>query len=113
MTHETKEIGPGWVVPPKIIKHADRIAELAHIAEYCDEKDERMAHQIRKHMFYLVGQMEEWKGLTPETIARLKQISNSFFPSLDELVRQGKLKYDIMKPRKPSTSNTRTHGEAT
>jgi hypothetical protein len=57
-------------------KDAIGIAKLV----VCDEtEDEPTALQILKHMGYLVWLMLDWEGLTPETVAKLKQVRDLVF----------------------------------
>jgi hypothetical protein len=60
-------------------KDALRIAKLV----VCDEtEDEPTAAKILQSMGYLTWLMTDWRGLTPETTAKLKQIRNLVFPDL-------------------------------
>jgi hypothetical protein len=47
------------------------------------ETDEDTAERILMHMGYLTWLMADWKGLTPETVAKLKQIRDLVFPDLN------------------------------
>jgi hypothetical protein len=64
-------------------KDALRIAKLI----VCDETDdEPTAQKILESMGYLVWLMAaDWKGLTPETVAKLEQIRDLVFPDLVNL----------------------------
>ncbi len=63
----------------------DLVEDAVNIAKLviCDAEDENTAQQILMSMGYLTWLMADWRGLTPETTAKLEQIRDLNFPDLN------------------------------
>jgi hypothetical protein len=62
---------------------AEDAINIAKLVICTGEEDEDTAQRILMSMGYLIWLVADWKGLTPETVAKAEKIRNLVFPDLE------------------------------